>query len=289
MSPSTQWVIVDAQTRPIHSYNDDAYGHTSHRLWVIDGATGISSKSFTSHASDAAWLAETISELLQDIPDLPLALVLEQLEARVKTAFQKAIAPLGLNELDELDMPCACLGLVQIHNGQLEIACIGDISIVVSHENGSSEEFTDQASAKFSEKTLNRWRQLLTEHVTPEIAWPFLRPTIRNNRAAVNQPNGYTVIHPSRDWSHLVTMMQRPCTKDMRVLMASDGVWRLVDLFSCHDASSLIEMVTQSNWNTVMDDLREREAQDPECTRYLRVKPSDDATGLLARLKGYPT
>jgi serine/threonine protein phosphatase PrpC len=289
MNPSTQWVVVDAQTRPIHSYNDDAYGHTSQRLWVIDGATGISRKNFTPNASDAAWLAELISEQLRDIPELPLTSVLEQLQKRVKTAFQKAVAPMTLDELDELDMPCACLGLVQIHDGLLEIACIGDISIVVSHENGSSEVLTDQASEKFSAKTLQKWRQLLTEHVTPENAWPHLRSTIRSNREAVNQADGYTVIHPHRDWIHLVTVQQRTCTKDMRVLMASDGVWRLVDLFRCHDAASLIETVTQSNWNTVMDDLREREEQDAQCTRYLRVKPSDDATGLLARLQGDPT
>jgi hypothetical protein len=289
MTQALQWLVIDAESRAAKNYNDDAYGFNAQRLWVIDGATGISDKHFTTHISDAAWLAETTSILLQSLTPGPIQHLLQELEIQLKEAFAKEVRGVATSELNDLDLPCACLGLVQLNEGVLELACVGDICILIAPVEGPLQVFSDQASAPFADKTLRQWRQLLAENTDPALAWSLLRPTIRRNRASVNQPGGYVLIHPGRDWAHQVAVHQIPYSPGMRVLMASDGAWRLVDLFGVHDAASLLEVVTQSKWSSVLDDLRLREAQDLDCTQYLRVKPSDDATGLLAQLIEVPT
>lgn len=284
MSETLTWSILDAQTRAANQYNDDALGFTAQRLWVIDGATGISDRHFTPHISDAAWLAETTASLLTTIKGEPVGAVLERLETLVKAAFTQVVLPQTLSPEDDLDMPCACLGMVQLQGDVLEVVCVGDISIVIAPVNGPLQVFSDQSAATYSDRTLKRWRELSSGQHDAKEVWAQLRPTIRQNRQAVNQPGGYTVIHPTRSWAHQVSIHRVAYQEGMRVLLASDGAWRLVDLFGVHDARSLLETVTRSLWSPVLDELRLLEAQDPKGTRYSRIKPCDDATGLLAQL-----
>lgn len=288
MNTSSHWSVLDAQTRPIHNYNDDAYGFTRERLWVIDGATGISDVHCTPHASDAAWLAERTSTLLESLPAAPLTELLGVLQEQVKSVFSQAQIASAPADLQDQDMPCACLGLVQLQGEHVEIACVGDISVVVSEpDNTGVQVFSDTAAARFSEKTLQHWHQLKVAQHGADEAWSRLRTTIRGNRNAVNMPDGYTVIHPKRDWAHRVTIHRIPLHQDMRVLLASDGLWRLVDLFGTHDAQSMLDFATENHLPALLTQLRTLEAQDSDGQRYLRVKPCDDATGLLARLEGY--
>jgi hypothetical protein len=71
----------------------------------------------------------------------------------------------------------------------------------------------------------------------------------------------------------------------MRVLLASDGLWRLVDLFNSHGPLDVLQAIDTHGWPAVLTELRAREDGDTGASRYARVKHRDDASAVLAHVR----
>lgn len=286
--------VLGAQSWPASSeqhYNDDAYGSHAHMLWVIDGATGVSNVRHTRHASDAAWLAQAASQhLAQEAPssDLPLYARLQNLERQLGDAFaRERTHALTLQEAQHApvhSMPSACLGVVQLHRDGLEIACVGDVSIVVETPGHGIAVYSDHASTRFSERTMHAWQAAKQQALSHDAIWDTVRPVILENRKSMNTADGYRVVHPTLPWTVGLEVVKLPLVAGMRVLLASDGLWRLVDVYAQMTPEALLHAVATRGLAAVLNQLRELEAQDPSCLRYARIKPSDDATALLAEV-----
>jgi hypothetical protein len=67
------------------------------------------------------------------------------------------------------------------------------------------------------------------------------------------------------------------------VLLATDGLMRLVEVYGAYDADGLVAAAADKGLAALLRELRGIEAADAGCARFPRIKPSDDATGVLLR------
>ena len=264
--------------------NEDAHGATATAAWVIDGATGVTLGPDILAPSGAAWLAGTLSDILLseggDAAYLQDLLVLA--ERAVSERFAAAVDP-GL-VIDGPDMPTGCLGLAVIEEHGLELAVIGDVSLLHRRADRSLSVLSDHAVEAFGERTMDALRRALRER-PDEDPWPMLRLQIRENRRMANQPGGYNVVHPTLAWAHRVTRARADVAEGDVLLLASDGFFRLVDHFGMHDPDDLIDAALDIGLSTLVERLRAAEIDDRRGERAPRVKVHDDATAVLLRVE----
>jgi hypothetical protein len=72
-----------------------------------------------------------------------------------------------------------------------------------------------------------------------------------------------------------------PVQSVRRILLASDGYYRLVDHYGAASDAELVRRTADVGADAMVQQLRAIEAGDPHATRYPRLKIADDATALL--------
>jgi hypothetical protein len=108
---------------------------------------------------------------------------------------------------------------------------------------------------------------------------------LRANRSLMNVDGGYWVLglDPAAARHMEVVAVELDCaTADG--LLVSDGLHRLVDTFGTYPSdAALLDAALSMGIQALLDEVRALERSDPECRGHPRLKPSDDATGLLFR------
>jgi hypothetical protein len=69
------------------------------------------------------------------------------------------------------------------------------------------------------------------------------------------------------------------------VLLCTDGYYRLVDTYQKSTDQSLLLESANAGISAMIQALRDIERMDAHCLEFPRIKPSDDATGVLALVK----
>ncbi len=106
--------------------------------------------------------------------------------------------------------------------------------------------------------------------------------------AARNQPDGYWIAaaDPAAAWHALTGSIA--ARQARRALVMSDGVERLVSLFAALTWQQLLDAAQTTGPQTLIDQVRKLEHQDPLGWRYPRNKKSDDATAVYVDFSRCP-
>jgi hypothetical protein len=84
----------------------------------------------------------------------------------------------------------------------------------------------------------------------------------------------------------MITLDRFPVRAVRRVLLASDGYYRLVDHYHAVSDTELVRETELHGADVLLRKLRAIEAGDPLGAEYPRLKISDDATAVLIGLDG---
>ncbi len=194
--------ILGAECRAGGAVNDDALGCTAQAAWVIDGATSIG-RSVLGVESDARWLAQAVDRhlrlLLEVEPEQSSETLLRRLLNDIQGDFR---AQSGRDWHDLEDMPAACLSLLRIRGGEIELLNIGDSRILVEGADGQVRSFGDSALHELDRQSLAHFCRMREEHPQWDHAELFKasRPRVRQNRLLMNKPEGYWALDISDRW-----------------------------------------------------------------------------------------
>jgi len=277
--------IIDTVSSGAGRVNEDRAGAHGALCWVIDGATDVIASPIAGETSDASWLAEEIERGLRleaasavaSLSEIPAHLAggLAQSFARVQRR-----APVGREE-----HPSASGVIVRLKDGVLEYMSLGDCAIIAEGPNGLLTLGVDDNTAG------DIWVRSMLEsdrRANPELTQAKLRenlwPKLRALRAAMNKPDGYGVFSITPPPPQFVRSGSIALEPGSAILLASDGLTRLVDVFCRYDAQGLIKAARTRGIGSLITELRQIEMADCECISFPRAKISDDATGLLARV-----
>ena len=264
-------------------HNEDAVGATRWAAWAIDGTKGPYDRQLTPGPTDATWHAHALDRALAahyaQLPADPIAALARAAE-QLSRAYRADAADAPAHE-----QPSACLALAACDTaGLLHVFNIGDCRILIE-QRGAARPFGSSGiepleTAAVAE--LKRLRRTAGEHDVRQ----RLRQLFRHNfETAMNQPGGYWVVHPSLPWLHAVQHAALPAGKIGHLLLASDGFYRLVNLFRAYDDAALLAAALGDGLPSLGAELRRREAEDPGCRDYPRLKPMDDASAILIALR----
>lgn len=106
-------------------------------------------------------------------------------------------------------------------------------------------------------------------------------PKLRAQRLRRNLPDGYGVLAAEQSCVAMVHVDRRPARDVRRVLLASDGYYRLVDHYGARNDAELVRETDRQGADALLKQLRAIEAADSLGTAYPRLKMRDDATALL--------
>ncbi|MBZ6075183.1 hypothetical protein [Microvirga puerhi] len=267
------------QSLPGSRVNEDGSGLHGPYAWIVDGATGVSDGQITSAESDAAWLAELLGAKLSALSEAGRdpAMLLKELEGEIARAFD------SVGGAEESVGPSACLGLVMAaasaRSGivRLDGFFLGDVVALVPSQGGILR-WTDERAKPFERRTLAALGDGDTRTGQPPEA---VRRQILENRAKLNQPDGYWVVNPRRSWNGRELHFSAEIAAGAPVVLATDGFMRLVDVFGAYTDASLYDAMAAGRGSALLQELRERERGDEAGRLFRRVKTHDDATALV--------
>jgi hypothetical protein len=280
--------IIDSASWPGYAVNEDALGYRRYEdgiaAWVLDGATGMADRIYVPGAeSDAAWMSMILSDLLAAHPPGGLAPrdywrdILERTQA-----IYRDLVP-EWPELPSYALPSACGVWLHQHGAVIDVASQGDCVAVIRQAGRiaclgveEAKSGNDHINARVAEawaKGAEAGTSMLAE----------LHAELRAGRARLNQPGGYWMLGTEPRAAAAMHVLTLDLTGDTEILLVSDGIWRLVDHFAAYDAGSLLDRALSHGVAALLEALRGFEQADPEGRTTPRVKPYDDATGMVLR------
>jgi len=260
--------------------NEDAVGFIGDEsdikaAWALDGVTGINDSGLGVAGSDAQWFVSRIDAHLRDLLDAPrdLAGAMSQLIDRLCEDMASHSLP------DDFDPPAACIAAVCRIGNEWQAVRLGDCRILAEDRAGF-RRLVDFPNDEFDHWITSEATRLRQSGVT-DLAELFraLQPAHFNSRRQRNKPGGYGVIEADR--ACLAFCEYLPLADPSAVLLASDGFFRLVDYYGEATETALLARAVQNGGVAALyERLRQIERDDPDCRRFPRLKPKDDASAV---------
>jgi len=276
--------LLGAITQGSGAVNEDGFGFLGDpedvsAAWVFDGVTGINVRNHLDSGSDAQWLVTRAHVRLAELArlDIPLARLLSALVGGLIADWNTATA--GLDLPHDYDPPAACLILAKRYPDGWQALRLGDSCLLARGADRSTRIFAASPNNVFDhwlarEAAKRRDGGVLDiKALLAEFA-----PQLRAGRARRNRPDGYSVLECSRDCLAMPEVIELGWPSDM--LLCTDGYYRAVDHYGLADEAGLLD-ASAIGVERMLADLRAVEAQDPDCRRYPRFKPADDATAVM--------
>ncbi len=271
------------------SVNEDSFGTAGPFAWVIDGATSAGGRRVCPGASDAAWYADQLSTALsaeaRRTPDADPATVLESALTAVVAALREAQAETGATWPDRAEEPHGAVVLVRADTDGLAYAILGD-SVIVAPDGGPTRFIADPEVEEVDRIFARRIVELRENGVTD---WPTIEADIKGRihglYQTMNTDAGIAVAALDPSIVRRAVKGRIPWPADGRVLLATDGLVRLVEPFGVVDEEALRQGAFDTGLAGLTRRLRALERADRDGLAAPRLKCHDDVTG-LALLRG---
>jgi Protein phosphatase 2C len=278
--------ISDSGSDAGGSYNDDCWGSVSTAVWILDGATGLSKERlFPSAPSDAQWFVSAVdSELRNADWSKGTTPLLQSVMQRVHHRFHRE----AVGRIEQVSLwPLASFALTRVCEGRVEFANLGDCRILWRPPDGRAVK--SFGSSRVTELDANVVKEIERLHrqgyTSHELVRRAVVPMIEANRKLKNTPEGYWILDVSGEGvAHLQTTIADAADVET-ILLCTDGYYRLVDTYHRWTDQSLLSDSVHNGVSAMIRELREIERLDEQCLKFPRMKPSDDATGILAFAK----
>lgn len=273
-------IKFDSVSHSISTINEDLIGTNGHRGWILDGATSISGRRKNIRGkieSDASWFVRRFSEELEAVPNGTDAI------EQAKQILEKLLIEARLEWGEwHVDPPSSSFSYVTAKNGIATFINLGDCRLLYQIDCDSIKSFGSSRVVTLDQELLNEYRSVRENSESHSSAWNSVIPTIRKNRNRMNTSEGYWILSPDGKGLDHAERINVRYQKKLRVLLITDGLYRLVDTYFQIDANSFFEQAFEKNGlQTLLKILRNIESNDPNSILYPRVKLQDDATALL--------
>jgi hypothetical protein len=256
---------------------DDRYVFDEAAGWacVIDGATDVGPvRIFGRGESDAARFAELFAAELLAAPataDESLQAYLARFLPRLRAAAEKDVK-IPLKDAPLASYPTAAATWLRIRSGKAEAVTLGDTIAIIRDPAGRVTVF-GEASKPAEEQT--RARRVMAMTADERRKW------LEDTRAIHNTEAGYWVFGVQPEAAAHAVFQSVAAPPGTRILIMTDGFYRLVSPYDRYTDAQLIEAVNARGLGLLMQELRGLESNPADDAKVGRFKTSDDATALL--------
>jgi len=270
------------------SDNDDCAGwvETPAGLcaWVIDGATNIAGRDFLGAGrGDVAWYAHALSARLQ--ANAAAGLGLADLHARAAADVAEAYRDLRARRSEPPPLyaqPMAAVTMVRVLGGRAELYHLGDCPAFALAIDGVVRRVSRYEHSEEADESRSRVMaaQAAVGHA-PTAVWADRLPSLRARRAAQLRARPLEVSTPVADAAFGGYSTTFELAGLAALVLMSDGFERFAVKYELADEAAMVRRVVAEGPGPLLAALRAVEEGDPDCRRFPRLKPSDDATCLV--------
>jgi hypothetical protein len=267
--------------------NDDCAGfvETDRGLcaWVIDGATNVAGRDYLrAGRGDVAWYARALSKRLQanasghDLRELHAAAARDVAEDYRELCSQLPAPP------PLYAQPMAALTMVRVSDGCAELYELGDCPAFALGADGSVRRLTTHEDSEEADES--RTRVTAAQRAVgyaPKAVWANRLPSLRRAREALMSADPLRVSTPLADARFGGYSASFDLAGVTALVLMSDGFERFAVKYGLGDDTEMIRRSIEEGPDAPLAALRAVEKADPDCRRFPRLKPSDDATCLV--------
>jgi hypothetical protein len=256
--------------------NEDFVAATGTAAVVLDGLTqraGLGSGCI----HDTPWFVRQLgTRLLSAADTMPSASLRDILAQAISDVARLHAATC---DLANTGTPSATVAMLREHPDTIEYLILSDSVLVVDGKDGlhviSDERVEDVAQDQ---------RDAAMQHPTGSPDHNrLMRQLVAEQRRHRNQPGGYWIAGSNPQAASQALTGSWPRHAIRRAAILTDGATRLVDHFALADWPELLDILETQGPASVISQVRQAEALDPDGTRWPRYKRSDDATAVLCR------
>ncbi|MCH8622543.1 hypothetical protein [Undibacterium sp. TS12] len=264
--------------------------HNEHLLDVLifDGASTVSEQHYLDAVlGDPAWFVQQFALALQQVvaPDVSQA----DSVVRALDVMRGQHAALLTATVPPYAWPIAALTWVRLRDAddtghadggvQVSVYALGDCKLFLLDEHGASSDLDPYVNPQ--EGILKTAiEQMKRDGLDEQARWAKLLPMLRDRRVSQNtsvQPS-ILCLHPQGPFAareHSLSISLNT-SKSARLVLMTDGFYRLVDSYHLYDDSGLLQACASQGLPALMQELRAHEAGKSGAGAV--VKKTDDAT-----------
>lgn len=279
--------IISAFSKSGNKYNEDAFICSDVFFVVVDGATGLNNIKLTSSETDAAWLANSLCELLKrDLinTDESITKILHK-EAFV---IKKELDYIGYNQVKYSNYyPSACVSIVRINKQNLECYTLGDSPILILKKDGKVICLRDNSVDKMDKKVLSQMVNL-RQRTGCSISYARqnrnINDMLMNNRLKMNQKGAYYIFEPTGQGINQIKKIILPLSEILAFALMTDGFYSVLSTYNIVKTNKeLMIQLLNGNANNLYNTIKTLSFEDTTFNKYPRFKPIDDATIIVAK------
>lgn len=257
--------------------NEDIYGLTRRSAYVIDGASALTSRSFTPGGNDVTWMVQWWKRFLDDNLDNTTRTIQEILKIGIMDFNRDFGRFADIDSLEAHEQLSAGIGIVRKHGDVFEAYVLGDVEISLESKRGECLVVTDSSIKDLDSQVVDLMRrnhQREGQEVFKGFTGQELDLLIRN-RSRMNTPGGYFILGHSLDAVDMGIYKEFRVGDIEKCLLATDGI---VPLSLRYSRKSLLESIGKKGVREMIKELRGIEKSDSDRSRMGRLKVHDDAT-----------
>jgi hypothetical protein len=262
-------------------HNDDAFGVTQRRAFVLDGATDLHEPPVMEAASDAGWIARFAANVFAQGDALEARALIRRAMAQARAAFE-ARAPRP--EPPTWSWPITTALIATQTSDGLEIADIGDSCCFTLDASGEGARHGGNPKGRKEEAAAAAAKAQTSAASGDFYKSDAALALLRADRASFYDPGPPAVLGVVAASADLVRVKPVALAPGGYALLCTDGFSALSDVYGAYDAAGLVRAALDKGLAALAVELRAIEADDGEGKAHPRWKRSDDATALLVRL-----
>ena len=251
------------------SLNEDNLAWSDNLFGVFDGASSLVPDLFDGKTG-AWWASHLVSrEFAKNDASL------FELGSRANTRLQLVMTAAGVENADRLQCWSTSAAVCRLNGNSLEWLQSGDCQILALYADGFCQPLTPYHN--HDQATLKHLKQLIEQN-EPEPE-KQLRPQIEKVRRQMNQ--SYGVFNGEEAALDFLQLGSHSLQGIRHLLIFTDGLFPPEEDPDGHpDFCWLAERYLQGGLETVKQEIRRMESEDPDCRRFPRFKKHDDIAAM---------
>lgn len=212
----------------------------------------------------------------------------QQVAKEIIRYYKKNIGLLEKDTIDEIEKTqrsSTGVATIQLNEAHTSFDYIhaGDCMIFLQYDNGDIRSITYDLISDLDHQAIKEMICVGEENDTLrfEERLQQIQHTLKENRNKLNTNEGYGIIDGSAEALEHLEYGRITLKKVKKILLVSDGLQMPCKLSEDNVWEKTALYCFTHGLDNLLQEINKREAEDPDCTLYPRLKPADDKTGIL--------